>query len=146
MPLRSVYDSTYGATPGAQRYYSDSTQNASLIHSSQVIQHGYVFTGSTSAANPQFGTLLVGSTNGALVFDLGAPVAPYGHELSIICTSHSSVNTVKVRASTDASITFDGTNGAVSFTTGGNIVDLVAGSSTRWYLKNYSTQVSFSTN
>jgi hypothetical protein len=53
---------------------------------------------------------------------------------------------VKVRASTDASITFDGTNGAVSFTTGGNIVDLVAGSSTRWYLKNYSTQVSFSTN
>lgn len=145
MPLRSTYDSTYGATPGCQRYGSDSTQNASVIHSSQVIEHRPVFTGSTSAANPQFGTVLVGSTNGALVFDIGAPVAPFGHDLSILCTAHTSQNTVKVRFSTDASVTVDGTNGAISFTTGGNVIDLVAGSSTRWYLKNYSTQVSLST-
>lgn len=146
MALRSTYNSTFGATDGSLRFASDSTQNASIINSSQLIEHNYIFTGSTSASNPQFGTVVVGSTNGALVFDIGAPVAPYGHKLELFCTTHTSQNTVKVRFSTDASITVDGTNGAVSFTTGGHVVELRAFSSQRWYLLNYSTQVSFSTN
>lgn len=146
MGLKSVYNSTYGATEGGLRFESNSTQNAPIMYSSQVIQHGPIFTGSTSQTNPQFGFVTVTSTNGALVYDIGAPVAPYGHKLSVFCVNHSSVNTVKVRFSTDASVTVDGTNGAISFTTGGNIVDLIAASSQRWYLKNYSTQVVFSTN
>jgi len=146
MALESKYGSTHGSTPGALRYYSNSTQNAQMLFSTQVVRHIPVFTGSTSATNPQFGFLTVTSTNGALVYDIGAPIAPYGHELSIFCVTHTSQNTVKVRFSTDASITVDGTNGAISFTTGGNIVELMAASSQRWYLKNYSTQVSFSTN
>lgn len=146
MALTSTYNSTHSATGGALRFHSNSTENAAIIDSTQVVRHGPIFTGSTSAANPQFGFLTVTSTNGALVYDVGAPIAPYGHELSIFCIAHTSQNTVKVRFSTDASITVDGTNGAISFTTGGNIIDLIAGSSTRWYLKNYSTQVAFSTN
>lgn len=146
MALKSTYNSTYAATDGGLRFESNSTQNAAIIFSSQVPRHGPVFTGSTSATNPQFGFVTVTSTNGALVYDIGAPIAPYGHELSVFCVAHTSQNTVKVRFSTDASITVDGTNGAISFTTGGNIIDLIAGTSQRWYLKNYSTQVAFSTN
>jgi hypothetical protein len=146
MGLKSVYNSTYGATEGGLRFESNSTQNAAFMFSTQVVRHMPIFTGSTSATNPQFGFVTVTSTNGALVYDIGAPIAPYGHELSIFCAAHTSQNTVKVRFSTDASVTVDGTNGAISFTTGGNIVELIAGTSQRWYLKNYSTQVAFSTN
>lgn len=154
MALRSTYGSS-----GALNFTSDSTSRGYVGLSSQVSINPSaggeitrpIVTGSTSAANPAHCHLVITSTNGALVYDIAPPTSPFGQELSIFCVAATTVNTNKVRLSTDASVTIDGTNGALTWSTGSRLntpsFHAVAISSQRWHAISYSTSdVALSTN
>lgn len=146
MALRCQYYSS-----NTQRYFSDASTAAYISDSSQIIrqmdagaiQCNPVITATTSGTNPAFGHLEIpGSTQtNGLMYVLDPPQT--GARISFTCNKSSTSTTVGVWASTDASITWDGTNGVVRFSSnsavGSNTVFAIATSTTRWRLLSYST-------
>ena len=150
MGLNATPNSTYAAVEGAIRYGSNSTQNASIVYSSQVGNHEFVQTGSTSSNNQPLGHIsLPGSTESALSYVLNAPIAPYGHRLSVLSVKSTSSAHQLVWASTDNSVTWDGTNQVIRFSSnsayGHNFFTAVAISSQRYHLTAGTTMLTLST-
>lgn len=153
MPLNSKYGSTYGTTPGALRYFSNSTQNAQMLFSSQISQEISaggnfsvpVVTAATSGTNPAFCHLrITGSSQAALNYYIEPPLSPYGQHLTVKCLNTSTSTRQAVWISTDGSVTFDGTNCVAIFTSSGgnqasNWFVARAASSQRWDLLGHST-------
>jgi hypothetical protein len=153
MGLKSTYNSTYGATEGALRFESNSTQNASLLYSSQVVEVYNtgavscvpVIAAATSGYNPAFGHLTItGSSQTALTYYLAPPTSPYGQRITVKCLNTSTSSRQSVWASTDGSVTFDGTNQVAVFTSSGgnefsNWFSAISVSSARWHLLGHST-------
>ena len=153
MALRTTYGSTYASTPGDLRFFSDSTQNAQVLFSSQISQEFTaganfsipVVTAATSGTNPAFGHLtLTGSSSSALNYYLAAPASPYGQMLTVKCLNTSTSTRQGLWASTDGSVTWDGTNQVAVFTSSGgneftNWFRAVSVSSQRWHLLGHST-------
>lgn len=103
-----------------------------------------VVTAATSGTNPAFAHLTItGSSSSALDYKIEAPRSPYGQRLSIKCLKTSTSSYQSVYASTDGSITWDGTNQVIRFTSssaeGHSAIHAVAISSQRWHLLSYST-------
>lgn len=148
MSIRSTYYSS-----NTLRFYSDSTQAAYQSWSSQMIETydpGAVscvplVTATTSGTNPAFGHMTItGSSQSALVYKLDPPTAPYGQRLTVKCLNTSTSSRQSVWASTDGSVTFDGTNQVAVFSSSGgseasNWFNAVSVSSQRWHLLGYST-------
>ena len=154
MGLKSTYNSTYAATEGGLRFESNSTQNASLIYSSQVVtsrQSGSLdcvplITAATSGTNPAYGHLsITGSSASALTYYLDPPTSPYGQRVTVKCLNTSTSSRQSVWLSTDGSVTFeDGTNCVAVFTSSGgspvsNHFTMVSASSQKWHLLGHST-------
>jgi hypothetical protein len=153
MGLKSVYNSTYSATEGGLRFESNSTQTAGINYSSQIVEaYGAgsvscipVITATTSGYNPAFGHLTItGSSQSALTYYLSPPTSPYGQRISVKCLNTSTSSRQSVWASTDGSVTFDGTNCVAIFSSSGgaevsNWFNAVSVSSQRWHLLGYST-------
>jgi hypothetical protein len=153
MGLKSTYNSTYAATQGGLRFESNSTQNASIIYSSQVLdiynsgasQCVPVIAAATSGTNPAFGHLsITGSSASALTYYLDAPTSPYGQRITVKCLNTSTSSRQSVWASTDGSVTWDGTNQVAVFSSSGgaevsNWFKAVSVSSQRWHLLGHST-------
>lgn len=154
MGLKSVYNSTYAATEGGLRFESNSTQNASVLYSSQIVEaYGAgavscvpVIAAATSGTNPAFGHFIItGSSQSALTYFLAPPTSPYGQRISVKCLNTSTSSRQSVWFSTDGSVTLeDGTNCVAVFTSSGgspvsNSFTAVSVSSQRWHLLGYST-------
>ena len=86
----------------------------------------------TGTAIPNSGITTVSSTSGAKNYVLANPTAA-GDRKMIICTAGSTANTaVVVTGSTTC--TLDGTNRTATFNAAGDSLDLVALSTTRWFI------------
>lgn len=132
---------------------SDSTASAREFFSSQMISQYSagsnlcmpVVTAATSGTNPAFGHLTItGSSAAALNYYLAAPTSPYGQMLTVKCLNTSTSTRQGVWASTDGSVTWDGTNQVAVFTSSGgneftNWFRAVSVSSQRWHLLGHST-------
>jgi hypothetical protein len=148
MAIRSTYYSS-----NALHFHSDSTQAAYMSYSSQLIeQYGTgsiscipLITAATSGYNPAFGHLTIaGSSTAAKTYYLDPPTSPYGQTISVKCLNTSTSTRQSVWASTDGSVTFDGTNQVAVFTSSGgsevsNWFRAVSVSSQRWHLLGHST-------
>lgn len=143
MTLRSTYDSTQVANGNGLLFHSGSTQNAGIAFTSQVPVSVPVVNGSTSTNNPPFGHLVVGSTQSTRTYVIDPPTAPFGQRLTVFVTAATTVNTQLVKVSTDGSVTVDGTNATITWSTGSKLntpcLDMVAYSSQRWHIVSYST-------
>ena len=151
MGLKSVYNSTHAGTEGGLRFESNSTQLAHIMHSSQIVEtYGSgalsrvpVIAAATSGTNPAFGHLsITGSSASALTYYLDAPAA--GQRITVKCLNTSTSSRQSVWASTDGSVTWDGTNQVAVFTSSGanevsNWFIAVAASSQRWHILGHST-------
>lgn len=148
MAIRSTYYSS-----NTLQFNSDSTQAAYMAYSSQIVeQYGAgavscvpVIAAATSGYNPAFGHLTItGSSASALVYKLDPPTSPFGHPLSVKCLNTSTSSRQSVWASTDGTVTWDGTNQVAIFTSSGgsdvsNWFRAIPVSSQRWHLLGHST-------
>lgn len=148
MSIRSTYYSS-----NTLRFYSDSTQAAYWSFSSQIIETfdagalkcEPLVTAATSGTNPAYGHLTItGSSQTAKTYYLDPPTSPYGHRITVKCLNTSTSSRQSVWASTDGSVTFDGTNCVAVFSSSGgtdnsNYFNAIAVSSQRWHLLGYST-------
>lgn len=150
MGIKSTYQSS-----GSLDFQSNSTQVAYFSLSSQVIlQHQTgsltcvpVITAATSGTNPVFGHLTItgsSSNSPAMNYYLDAPTSPYGQRLTVKCLNASSSSRHAVWASTDGSVTWDGSNQVAIFSSSGgsevsNWFQAVAVSSQRWHMIGHST-------
>lgn len=146
MAIRTNYHSS------GWEIFSDSTGNETIYYSSQIVikpSAGFdmcvpVVTAATSGQNPAFGHLsITGSSSSALNYYLEAPTSPYGQRLTVTCLMTSTSTRQAVWASTDGSVTFDGTNQVAVFTSSASLVSnsfqAVSVSSARWHITGFST-------
>lgn len=137
---------TYGA--GYYATYSSGIQSFTAgyqsIFSSQAQLCTPVVTAATSGTNPAFCHLVIsGSSQSALNYYLEAPRSPYGQRLTVKCLNTSTSSRQGVWASTDGSITWDGTNQVAIFSSSSaevsNSFQAIAISSQRWHISAFST-------
>ena len=86
----------------------------------------------TGTAIPNSGITTISSTSGAKNYVLANPTAA-GDRKMIICTAGSTTNTSTVTTGSTA-CTFDGTNRKATFNGAGDSLELVALSTTRWFI------------
>jgi hypothetical protein len=86
----------------------------------------------TGTAIPNSGITTVSSTSGAKNYVLANPTAA-GDRAMIICTAGSTANTAVVTTGS-TTCTFDGTNRTATFNAADDALDLVALSTTRWFI------------
>ena len=86
----------------------------------------------TGTAIPNSGITTISSTAGAKNYVLADPTAA-GDRKMIICTAGSASNTCVVTTGS-AACTFDGTNRNATFNGAGDSLELVALSTTRWFV------------
>ena len=86
----------------------------------------------TGTAIPNSGITTVSSTSGAKNYVLADPAAA-GDRKMIICTAGSTDNTCVVTTGSTA-CTFDGTHRTATFNAAGDSLELVALSTTRWFI------------
>lgn len=96
----------------------------------------------TGTAVPNSGITTVSSTSGAKNYVLANPTAA-GDRKMIICTAGSTDNTCVVTTGSTA-CTFDGTNRTLTMNAAGDSVDLVALSTTRWFINVNNGSVALS--
>jgi len=96
----------------------------------------------TGTAVPNSGITTVASTSGAKKYVLANPTAA-GDRKMIICTAGSTVNTAVVVTGSTA-CTLDGTNRTATFNAAGDSLDLVALSTTRWFINVNNGSVALS--
>ena len=96
----------------------------------------------TGTAIPNSGITTISSTSGAKNYVLANPTAA-GDRKMIICTAGSTANTSTVTTGSTA-CTFDGSRRTATFNAAGDSLDLVALSTTRWFInvKNGTVVVS----
>jgi len=86
----------------------------------------------TGTAIPNAGIAAVSSTSGAKNYVLANPTAA-GDRVMIICTAGSTDNTCVIATGSTA-CTFDGSNRTATMNGAGDSLDLVALSTTRWFI------------
>ncbi len=86
----------------------------------------------TGTAIPNSGITTVSSTSGAKNYVLADPAAA-GDRKMIICTAGSTDNTCVVKTGSTA-CTFDGSHRTATFNAAGDSLELVALSTTRWFI------------
>lgn len=86
----------------------------------------------TGTSIPNAGIAAVSSTSGAKNYVLANPTAA-GDKVTIICTAGSTDNTVVITTGS-TTCTFDGTNRTATMNAAGDSLDLVALSTTRWFI------------
>jgi hypothetical protein len=96
----------------------------------------------TGTAIPNAGIAAVSSTSGAKNYVLANPTAA-GDKVTIICTAGSTDNTVVIKTGSTA-CTFDGTNRTATMNAAGDSLDLVAISTTRWFINVNNGSVALS--
>ncbi len=96
----------------------------------------------TGTAIPNSGITTVSSTSGAKNYVLADPAAA-GDRKMIICTAGSTDNTCVVKTGSTG-CTFDGSHGTATFKAAGDSLELIALSTTRWFVnvKNGSVVLS----
>lgn len=102
-------------------------------------------TGSTGTGTslPATGVSTISSTiGGTLNYVLANPPAA-GYEKAIVCTSGSTTNLCVVTTATTG-CTFDGSNRTATFNAADDFLDLVALSTTRWFIKTNGGSVALS--
>jgi len=95
----------------------------------------------TGTAVPNSGISTIGSTAAAVNYILANPTAA-GDRKMLICTTGSTTLTSTVATGSTA-CTFDGTNCNATFTATGASLDLVALSTTRWFINVNNGTVTF---
>ena len=96
----------------------------------------------TGAAVPNSGITTISSTSGAKNYVLANPTAA-GDRKTIICTAGSTDNTCVVTTGSTA-CTFDGTNKTATFNAAGDSLELIALSTTRWFINVNNGSVALS--
>ena len=96
----------------------------------------------TGTAIPNSGITTVSSTSGAKNYVLADPAAA-GDRKMIICTGGSADNTCVVTTGSTA-CTFDGTNRVATFNAAGDSLELIALSTTRWFINVNNGSVALS--
>jgi len=96
----------------------------------------------TGTAIPNAGIAAVSSTSGAKNYVLANPTAA-GDKVTIICTAGSTANTVVITTGS-TTCTFDGTNRTCTMNAAGDSLDLVAISTTRWFINVNNGSVALS--
>lgn len=96
----------------------------------------------TGTAIPNSGITTISSTAGAKNYVLADPAAA-GDRKMIICTAGSTVNTCVVKTGS-TSCTFDGTTKTATFKAAGDSLELVALSTTRWFINVNNGSVALS--
>lgn len=96
----------------------------------------------TGTAVPNSGITTISSTSGAKNYVLANPTAA-GDRKMLICTAGSTDNTCVVTTGSTA-CTFDGTNRTATFNAAGDSLDLVALSTTRWFINVNNGSVALS--
>jgi hypothetical protein len=96
----------------------------------------------TGTAIPNAGIAAVSSTSGAKNYVLANPTAA-GDKVTIICTAGSTDNTVVIKTGSTA-CTFDGSHRTLTFNGAGDSVDMVALSTTRWFINVNNGSVALS--
>lgn len=149
MALRSTYNSSNRALT----FLNDASTENSFIEYTSQLRHVFtlgaqqsvpVIAAATSGQMPCFGHLnITGSTASAFSYYLETPSSPFGQNLTIRCDKSSTSTVQSVWASTDGSVTWDGTNQTLKFSSNSTpptgSVMAVAVSSQRWHLISYST-------
>ncbi len=96
----------------------------------------------TGTAIPNSGITTVSSTSGAKNYVLADPAAA-GDRKMIICAAGSTDNTCVVTTGSTA-CTFDGTNRVATFNAAGDSLELIALSTTRWFININNGSVALS--
>ena len=96
----------------------------------------------TGTSIPNSGITTVSSTSGAKNYVLANPTAA-GDRKMIICTAGSTDNTCVI-ATGSTGCTFDGTNRTATMNAAGDSLDLVALSTTRWFINVNNGSVALS--
>lgn len=96
----------------------------------------------TGTAIPNSGITTIGSTGGAMNYVLADPTAA-GDKKMIICTAGSTDNTCVVTTASTA-CTFDGTNRTLTMNAADDSVELIALSTTRWFINVNNGSVALS--
>jgi hypothetical protein len=116
------------------------TKSAEQINQSLAAVAGS--TGATGTAIPNSGITTIGSTAKAVKYVIANPTAA-GDRKMIICTAGSTTNTSTVTTGS-TNCTFDGSNKTLTFNAAGDSVDLVALSTTRWFINVNNGSVALS--
>lgn len=96
----------------------------------------------TGTAIPNSGITTISSTAGAKNYVLADPTAA-GDRKMIICTAGSTNNTCVVKTGSTG-CTFDGSHGTATFSAAGDSLELVALSTTRWFINVNNGSVALS--
>lgn len=96
----------------------------------------------TGTALPNSGISTIGSTAAAVNYVLANPAAA-GDKKMIICTAGSTANTSTVTTGSTA-CTFDGSHRTATFNAAGDSLELIALSTTRWFININNGSVALS--